>query len=80
MSDGTEGTAVITTEQIYTELRTMSQLLTELKVKFEKVEKLEERVEKLEDSQRAAWQIPVAWTSAAAGALAAIYQSMHPGK
>lgn len=79
MSDSPEGSAVVTIDQIYAEVRAVSNLLTELKVKFELVEKLEKRVEELERAQRGQWQVPVAWTSAAAGGVAAVWQAFHPG-
>lgn len=80
MSDDTEGTAVITTDQIFNEVRALGAALTELRVEFKSLAKLEARVDKLEERERAAWQLPVAWTSAVAGGIAAVYQAFNPGK
>lgn len=67
---------MVTSDQIYAELRAMRDTLLELKVRFESVDKLEERIKALEDAQRGQWQLPVAWTSAAAGTMAAVYQAV----
>lgn len=79
MSENPEGSAVVTIDQIYAEVRAVSDQLIKLTERFEKIDNLEKRVEKLEDGQRGQWQVPVAWTSAAAGAAAAVWQAMHPG-
>lgn len=82
MSDGTEGSAVITTDQIYAELQKVSNTLTELKIRFEAVGRLEKRIDALEqelaDRQKNNWQLPVAWTAAATGTFAAVYQAFGP--
>lgn len=79
MSEGTEGTAVVTTEQIYLRLQDVSQTLLELKVRFEMVSDLKTRVEKIEDrleeEQKNRWQLPVAWTAAAAAIAGDLYQA-----
>lgn len=80
MSDGTEGNAVVTTDQIYAELRQMGRTLLELTVRFEIINSLEKRISALEDEKRRGWQLPVAWSSAAAGTFAAVYQTIHPGQ
>lgn len=75
MSEPPEG-ATVTSDQIFSELRAMRDTLVELKVRFEMVSALEKRVEALETAQRGQWQVPVAWTSAVAGTVAAVYQAM----
>lgn len=84
MSDSPEGSAVVTIDQIYAEVRVVSDQLIKLTERFEQLDELKKRVEKveekLEESQRGQWQVPVAWTSGAAGVAAAVWQAMHPGR
>lgn len=75
MSEPSEG-ATVSSDQIYAELRALRDTLIELKVRFEIVSSLEKRVEALEAAQRGQWQLPVAWTSAVAGTVAAVYQAV----
>lgn len=81
MSNPSEGGAVVTTDQIYTELRSVSETLLKLKVKFEIVDDLKDRIAALErqrdEDQRNRWQLPTAWTAAAASMFAAIWQAFH---
>jgi hypothetical protein len=81
VSEGTEGTAVVTTEQIYTLCQDMGRTLVELKVRFEMVSDLKTRVEKIEDrmeqEQKNRWQLPVAWTAAVAAVAGDIYQAVQ---
>lgn len=81
MSEGTEGTAVVTTDQIYVQLQEMGRTLLELKIRFEMVDDLRKRVikveERLDEDQRSRWQLPVAWTSAAAGLFGTAWQTWH---
>lgn len=79
MSDSPEGSAVVTIDQIYAEVRAVSDQLIKLTERFEQLDELKKRVEKLEEAQRGQWQVPVAWTTAAAGAAATVWQAMHPG-
>lgn len=67
---------MVTSDQIYAELKIVRDTLLELKIRFETVDKLEKRIEALELAQRGQWQLPVAWTSAAAGTVAAVYQAV----
>jgi hypothetical protein len=68
-----EGSAVITTDQIYAELRQMAQTLIELKTKFEAIDSLQKRVDRLEEDRRKSWATPAAWAMTAASTVAAVY-------
>lgn len=73
MNASNEGSAVITTDQIYAELRTVSAVVGKLESKFEALGSLEKRVEKLEEEHRRSWAVPVAWAMTAASTVAAFY-------
>lgn len=75
MNEPTEG-AMATSSQVFAELRALRDTLLELKIRFESISKLEQRIEALEAAQRGQWQVPVAWTSAVAGTVAAVYQAL----
>lgn len=73
MSSPNEGAAVITSDQIFAELRQVALALAELKTKFEAFNSLEKRVETLEEERRKSWAVPAAWAMTAASTVAAVY-------
>lgn len=82
MTDDIKGSAVITTDQIYAELQHVSRVLVELKIRFEALGVLEKHIEKLERlvsaQSKTNWKMLVAWSAAASGAFATVYQTWAP--